>query len=196
MKYNVVHFVCTCVNFQSTKSIYKKKYGLYKPLPILSKPWENVSMDFMTQLPEWIGMDAILVVVNRFSKLVKMAPTKMIVTTFNSAKLFFNMWVRHHGMPQLIISDRNAKFTASFCKHLFRKVGMKLSFSTAFHPQTNGQIEKVNGVLNQYLKNYVGTDQKYWGEHQGSAEFYYNSTTHLTTKMSLFELMLGKEPRN
>ncbi len=64
----------------------------------MSEPWENVSMDFMTQLPEWNGMDAILVVVNRFSKLAKMAPTKTIIT-FNLAKLFFNMWVRHHGMP-------------------------------------------------------------------------------------------------
>jgi hypothetical protein len=64
-----------------------------------------------------------------------------------------------------------------------------------FHPQTNGQTKRVNGVLNKYLKNNVNTDQKDWGEHLGLAKFYYNSTTHSATKMSPFELMLGKEGR-
>jgi hypothetical protein len=98
--------------------MYKKKYGLYKPLPIPSEPWENVSMDFMTKLPEWNEMDTILVVANQFSKMAKMAPTKMI-TTFDLAKLFFDMWVMHHGMPQFIISHKDAKFMMSFWKRLF-----------------------------------------------------------------------------
>ncbi len=85
MKQDVEHFVRTCVKCQSTKSIYKKKYELYKPLTILNEPWESVSMDFMTQLPEW--MDAILVVVDRFSKLAKMAPTKTITIIFDLVKL-------------------------------------------------------------------------------------------------------------
>jgi hypothetical protein len=76
-------------------------------------------MDFMTQLLEWNGMDAILVVVDHFSKLAKMAPTKMVMITFDSTKLFFDMWVRHHDMPQFIVSDRDAKFTMDFWKHLF-----------------------------------------------------------------------------
>ncbi len=119
MKQVVEHFVCICVKCQSTKSIYKKKYGLYKLLLIRSEPWESVSMDLMTQLPKWNGMDAIFMVVNRLSKLAKMAPTKTIATTFDSTKLFFNMWVKHHGMPQFIISDRDTKFTTCFWKHLF-----------------------------------------------------------------------------
>ncbi len=63
-------------------------------------------------------------------------------------------------MPQFIVSDGDAKFMASFWKHLFWKVGTKLLFSTAFHPQIDGQIERVNGVLNQYFKNYVGINKK------------------------------------
>jgi hypothetical protein len=106
-------------------------------------------MDFMTHLLEWNGMDAILVLVDQFCKLAKMAPTKTIATTFDSAQLFFDLWVRHHKMPQFIISDRDAKFMVGFLKHLFQKVGMKLSFGMTIHPQINGQIEKVNGVLNQ-----------------------------------------------
>ncbi len=122
----------TCVKCQSTKSICKMKYGLCRPLPIPNEPWESVSMDFMTQLPKWNGMDAILVVVNQFCKLAKMAPTKTITTTFDLVKLFFDMWVKHHGMPQFIISDKDTQFTTNFLKHLFWKVRTKLLFSMAF----------------------------------------------------------------
>jgi len=125
------------------------KYGLCRPLLIPNEPWENVSMDFMTQLPKWNITNTILVVVNQFCKLAKMAPTKAITTTFDLIKLYFDMWVRHHEMPQFIVSDKDAKFTAGFLKHLFWKVKTKLSFNMAFHPQTDGQIERVNGVLNQ-----------------------------------------------
>jgi hypothetical protein len=75
-------------------------------------------MDLMTQLPKWNWMDAIFVVVNQLSKLAKMALTKTIGTTFDSIKLFFNMWVKHCGMTQFIVSDRDTKFTIGFWKHL------------------------------------------------------------------------------
>jgi hypothetical protein len=83
-------------------------------------------------------------IVDQFSKLAKLTPIKMIRTTFDSTKLFFDMWVRHHGMPQFIMSDKDAKFTIRFWKHLFRKVGTKLSFSMTFLPQSDGQIHRVN----------------------------------------------------
>lgn len=119
MKQDVEHFVHTCVKCQSTKYIYKNKYGLYRPLLISNEPWESVSMDFMTQLPKWNRMDVTFVVVDQFSKMAKMAPTKMVTTTVDSAKLFFDMWVRHHDMPQFIIIDRNVKFTMGVWKHVF-----------------------------------------------------------------------------
>jgi hypothetical protein len=119
MKQDVKHVVCIYVKCQSIKSMYKKKYGLVIHLLIPSEPWENVSVDFIIQLPKWNGMDTILVVVDQFSKLAKMVSIKMIVITFNLTKLFFDMWVRHHEMPQFIVSDRDAKFMMGFWKHLF-----------------------------------------------------------------------------
>jgi hypothetical protein len=80
--------------------------------------------------------------------LAKMVPIKTIATTFDTTKLFFNVWVMHHKMPQFIISNKDAKFTIGFWKHLFQKVGTKLSFSLVFHPENDGQIESVNMVLN------------------------------------------------
>jgi len=134
MKYDVEHFVHTYVKCQSMKSIYQKKNGVYKLQPILTEPWENISMDFMTQLFKWNGMDAILMVVDQFSKLAKVVPTQIIITTFNLAKLLFIIWVKHHKMLQLIVNNKDAKFTMCFWKNLFRKVGMKLSFNITFQP--------------------------------------------------------------
>ncbi len=169
--------------------IYKRKYGLYRPLPIRHEPWESVFIDLMTQLPEWNGMDAIFMVVDRFSKLANMVLTMTITTTFELVKLFFDMCVKHHKMPQFNVSDKNTKFTTCFWIHLF----WKLSFNMTFHPQIDDQTERANGVLNQYFKNYVSADQKDWGQHLSMVEFYYNSIMHSTTKKSLFELVLGKE---
>ncbi len=119
----------------------------------------------------------------------------MITTIFNLAKLLFDMWIGHHKMPQFIISDKDTKFLMGFRDHLFRKVGMKLLFNITSHQQTNGQIERVNGVLNWYLRNYVNIDKKDWGEHLSMVEFCYNSTTHLVIKMCPFKLTLGKQNR-
>ncbi len=100
----------------------------------------------------------------------------MITTNFNSTKLFYDMWVKHHGMLQFIISDKETCVLEG---------GMKLLFSTMFHPQIDGQMERVNGVLNQYFRNYVNANKKDLGKHLDMVEFYYNSTMHSTTKVSL-----------
>jgi hypothetical protein len=83
-------------------------------LPIPNEPQESIPIHFMTQLLEWNGMDVILMAINRFSKLAKVAPIQIITTTFKSIIFFINMWVKHHGMPQFIVSDRNVKFMVGF----------------------------------------------------------------------------------
>jgi transposase InsO family protein len=134
-----------------------------------------------------------LVVVDKFSKLVKFAPTQTNTMTTGMAKLFFDMWVWHNGMPKIIVSDRDVKFMSKFMTLLMKKVGTKLKFSTVFHPQINGQVEKVNEMLNQYFRNYIVSDHKDLSDHLGLEEFCYNSTKHLAIKMSPFELTLGVE---
>jgi hypothetical protein len=106
--------MCICVKCQSTKFICKKKFGLYRPLQIPNESWENVSTDFMTQLPKWNGMDTMLVVIDQFSKLAKMMLTKTTTTLFGMRNFFFDMWVKHHEMPQFIINNYDAKFTLAF----------------------------------------------------------------------------------
>jgi ribosomal protein L21E len=151
-------------------------------------------MDFITSLPESQGYDAILVMVDRFSKLAHMVPTRGTATALETAKIFLDAWWKHHGLPRVIVSDRDPKFTSAFWRHFFRKVGTKLTFSTAFHPQTDGQTERVNGVLNQYLRNFVSADQRDWVDYVGLAEFSYNAATHSATKESPFKVAYGVEP--
>ena len=194
MKDEIAHFVKTCVKCQLNRASYQKQAGLLQPLPIPPGPWHSVSMDFITSLPESQGHDAILVMVDRFSKLAHMVPTRGTVTAYETAKLFLDTWWKHHGLPRVIVSDRDPKFTSAFWRHFFRKVGTKLSFSTAFHPQTDGQTERVNGVLNQYLRNFVSADQRDWVDYVGLAEFSYNAATHSATKQSPFMVAYGVEP--
>ncbi len=133
------------------------------PLPIPLGPFNNVSMDFMTCLLEWEGTDAIFVVVDKFSKLVKFAPTQTNAMVVGMAKLFFDMWVWHNGMTKVIVNDWDVKSMLEFWTLFMKKVGSKLKFSTVFHPQTNGQIEIMNMILNQYFHNYIADNHKDWG---------------------------------
>ncbi len=121
----VEHYVRTCVKCQSTKLVHKKKFELYRRLPIPLNPFESVSMDFMTCLLEWEGTDAIFVVVNKFSKLAKFVSTQTNTTMARIAKLFFNMWVWHNGMSEVIVNDRDVKFMLKFFTLLMKKVGTK-----------------------------------------------------------------------
>ncbi len=133
--------MCTYVKCQSTKSIYKNNMGC---INLYQSCMSHVNVFPWNSWPNCLnGMNAILMVIDQFSKLAKLAPTKMITTTFDSTKLLFDMWFKHHGMPQFIMTDRDTKFIACFWKHLFQKVGT-MSFSTPFHPQINGQIKRVN----------------------------------------------------
>jgi hypothetical protein len=110
------------------------------------------------------------------------------------AKIFFNTIFRHHGLPQVIVSDRDAKFTSHFWKSLFERVGTKLAMSTAFHPQTDGQTERLNRTLEEMLRIYATYNQNTWDEYLPAAEFAYNNSKQASTGFTPFELDCGQHP--
>ncbi len=115
----------------------QKQFGLYKAFPILLRPFESVSMDFMMYLLEWKGMDAIFVVVNR-SKLAKFVLIQTNPTMAGMAKLLFDVWVKHNNMLEVIVNDQDVKFMSKFWILLTKIVRIKLKFSIFFHSHIDG----------------------------------------------------------
>jgi hypothetical protein len=194
LKDSVEEYVKTCLTCQQNPTLNKKQAGLLQPLPIPEGPWESVSMDFMVSLPPSKGFDAIMVVVDRFSKMAHFIPTKDEATTQETRWLFFSHIFKHHGLPKDIVSDRDPKFISKFWRALWKQMGSKLKMSTSFRPQTDGQIERVNLVIQQFLRNYVAADQQDWVDHLELAEFCCNNSEHSATGSTPFQMVTGKSP--
>ncbi|GJY64927.1 putative nucleotidyltransferase, ribonuclease H [Tanacetum coccineum] len=194
MEDDVETFVRTCLICQQDKIEQKKSGGLLEPLPTPKGPWESVSMDFITCLPKSEGSGSIIVVVDRFSKYGTFIAAPPDVTADDTAKLFFRNVVKYWGVPQVIVSDRDPRFTGRFWTELFKIMGTDLNFSTSFHPQTDGQTERVNALLELYLRHYVSANQHDWAKLLDVTQFSYNMQQSKATGKSPFELVTGRQP--
>lgn len=194
MRDDVEHYVRTCLVCQQDKTETKHPAGLLQPLPIPQYPFESVSMDFLTCFPKSDGYSSIIVVVDRFSKYATFIPAPPICDAVVTAKLFVKHIVKQWGVPKSIVSDRDPRFTGRFWRELFKLLGSDLDFSTAFHPQTDGQTERVNGLLEIYLRHYVSANQKDWARLLDTAQFSYNLQRNESTGKSPFELATGRQP--
>ena len=151
-------------------------------------------MDFITGLPKSKdGHDAILVV-DRLSKWAYFIPTVTTADAKDTARLFHDHVFARHGMPKRLVSDRDSRFTSHFWRALFDAMGTTLGMSTAYHPQTDGQTERVNRVLEEALRAYVGALQTDWDRHLPSLQFAYNTAKHSSTGESPFYLNYGRHP--
>ncbi|KAJ9516510.1 hypothetical protein QJQ45_011138 [Haematococcus lacustris] len=194
MAASVHNYVRTCTHCQRNKSNTAKPIGLLHPLPIPQHRWEHVSMDLITQLPSTAaGHDAIVVFVDKLTKMIHAVPTTTTVTAPILARIFFDHVFRLHGLPKVIVSDRDPRFTAAFWKELFHLTGTHLNMSTANHPQTDGQTERANRTLEDMLRNFVSPHHDDWDTHLTAAEFAYNSSVHAATGFTPFHLNSGQQ---
>ncbi|MCO5580733.1 hypothetical protein L7F22_034603 [Adiantum nelumboides] len=145
MKRDIPDYVSKCVVCQKTKFDRGKQPGLLQPLPILDSPWESISMDFIFGLPKSIhGNTRIWTIVDRFSKQAHFIPVKKTIKAHQMATLFISQIFKYHGLPSSIVSDRDPRMISNFWKGLFENLGTRLNFSSAYHPQTDGQSEITN----------------------------------------------------
>jgi len=162
---------------------------------IPKKPWAHISADFITKLPLAQGYDSILVVVDQLTKMVHFIPTTEKTLAEGLARLFRdNVW-KLHGLPESIISDRGPQFMAGLMRELNQILGIESKMSMAFHPQTDGQTERVNQELEQYLRMFIDHRQEQWPDWLGMAEFTYNNKAHSSTKTLPFKANYGQDPR-
>jgi transposase InsO family protein len=193
---DIKDYVRSCSVCQRNKTS-NKSYGPHQPLSVPSGRWHTVTMDFAGPLTvsgegKW---DMIMLVVDKLSKRCHLVPAKSTDGAPDTAKRFFDSIVRLHGLPAVIVSDRDVKFTSAFWKTLFERFGTKLALSTAYHPQTDGQSERMVRTVKEMLRSVINHKQSDWVEHLTAIEFAYNNSVHPSTKMTPFELDLGYHPR-
>ena len=154
---DVTEFVRSCDACQCNKPSNQRSAGLLQPLEIPHNRWEKVNIDLITHLPKTrAGYDALLVMVDYGTKMVVLRPTKGTATAVDVAKIFVDSVVRVHGLPRIIVSDRDSKFTSHFWKEVFKNMGTTLAMSSGFHPQTDGQTERANRTIEEIMRAFVG----------------------------------------
>jgi hypothetical protein len=194
MKQFVADKVSTCPVCQISKTERVQYPGLLDPLPVPMKKWTDISLDFVEGLPKSKGKDVILVVVDRLTKYAHFIPMSHPYTTHQVAQLFLDNIVKLHGTPETIVSDRDRIFTSKLWHDIFSALKVKLNFSSAYHPESDGQSERVNQCLEQYLRSMAFAEPQNWASWLPAAELWYNTSYHTSIKTTPFEALYEYAP--
>ncbi|WVZ76321.1 hypothetical protein U9M48_024305 [Paspalum notatum var. saurae] len=196
MKRAVAEYVAVCDTCQCVKAKHQRPAGLLQPLKIPEWKWEEISMDFIVGLPRTQkGYNSIWVVVDRLTKVAHFIPVNTTYSGARLAELYISRIVCLHGVPKRIISDRGSQFTSRFWEQLHDSLDSKLWFSTAYHPQTDGQTERTNQILEDMLRACAIQYGTSWDKSLPYAVFSYNNSYQASLKKSPFEALYGRRCR-
>ncbi|WVZ69566.1 hypothetical protein U9M48_018337 [Paspalum notatum var. saurae] len=196
MKREVAEYVALCDVCREGESRASKARRIVTAAQDSEWKWEEIGMDFIVSLPRTqSGFDSIWVVVDRLTKVAHFIPVKTTYSGAKLAELYMSVIVCLHGVPKKIVSDRGTQFTSHFWKRLHESMGTKLNFSSAYHPQTDGQTERANQILEDMLRACAIQYGTSWDKSLPYAEFSYNNSYQASIKMSPFQALYGRRCR-
>ena len=192
---DVEHHVRHCDHCQRNKHSTQKRAGELQPLPVPERRWSDLSIDLIVKLPETLsGFDSILVVVCRLSKMSHLIPCRESMSAKDFARLFIANVVRLHGLPTTIVSDRGTHWHNGWWEHVCELLGITRKLTSAYHPEANGQVERMNQVIEATLRAYIAPDQRDWDEHLPMVEFAMNDGWCESVRNTPFFLNHGQHP--
>jgi hypothetical protein len=196
MSRDIKHYVFSCDICQKSKPRHTAPIGLLSPIPIPTKPFEVISMDFIPELPMTKnGYNNILVIVDKLTKYGIFIPTTTHINEIEVAKMLFHHIISKYGIPKQIISDRDSKFTGTLWGELCKLIGAKRALTTSYHPQADGQTEALNQTLEIALRCYVNPTRDNWDEYLDPFTLSYNTSCHSSTGYSPSFLLMGYHPQ-
>ena len=189
---SIIDYIRSCPDCQRDKCRRHKQYGLLSPLELPHAPRQSIAMDFITDLPTSNGCTELWVIIDRFTKMAHFVPLlKEEKKAEDLCRIFARKKRRLHGIPSGIVSDRDARFTSTTWQVF---LGIRPRMSTSFHPQTDGQTERTNQMIEAYLRSYVNQKMSDWADLLPMGEFAYNNTVTFATGMTQFYANYGWHP--
>ncbi|PLW50812.1 hypothetical protein PCANC_14321 [Puccinia coronata f. sp. avenae] len=195
IRQDVLKYTKSCFSCQRAKHSTQKTPGVMHSLQVPDRPWSCIGIDFVVKLPPSEGFDSVLVIVDHFSKGIHLILALETWTAEEFAYSFFDRFIRYHGLPDKIVSDRGALFVSKFWKEMQRLLRISAALSTAWHPRTDGQTERANQTFETYLRHFVSDRQDDWAKLLPIAELVFNSSVSASSGSSPFFSQFAFHPR-
>ncbi|KAL0183738.1 hypothetical protein M9458_019434, partial [Cirrhinus mrigala] len=194
LRIDTINYVRNCETCCITKPSKQLPAGLLQPLPTPQRPWSHIAIDFVTDLPPSAGHTTILTVIDRFSKSCRLIPLPKLPTAFETAETLCNFVFRFCGLPEDIVSDRGPQFTSRLWSAFFKSLNINIILTSGYHPESNGQSERLNQEIIRFLRSYCHRNQSDWSKFLFWAEYAQNSIRKPATGLTPFQCVLGFQP--
>ena len=192
---DVTDYVHSCHTCQVSKSAATQSQGMLHTVEVSTRPWYTISCDFVTALPESVdGYNAICTVVDRCTKMVHLIKCTDSTTAAQFAQLMLDNVFTKHGLPGDILTDRDPRFTGHFWRQMCECLNIHCSFTSAWHPQSDGQTERMNRTIEQVLRAHAADRRGHWSETLSLVEFSMNNSMHASLQQTPFFLNFHQHP--